>query len=401
MNKIITFFILCVLSISVNAFDYRFDGYLTVGAGTTSANGSQHYLGFLYDEQIDLDYNSLLGLQGIVKFNDKFSFVSQFLAGGEDNWDVDRESWKLFYLNYEITPGLSIKAGRFLNDVFFLSRYKAVGYAYPWIRPPRELYALAAFDDISGIGVQYNYNNFESVNLILHSSYTKDSRDSMGFKFSTESKILNLSVANKDDTLEARFGFSTTTGSHNKRELYGEYYSEILVRMGFPAFLADSTAQTIVAEDWFDSANTSIEFYSLGLRYEDHNILVLAEYAFNEIAEDNGPSSESYYLTLGYQVNKFQPHITYSRHSWTDMYDKYFSAENPANVPYEALVNTVYNLAYGYEQKRIIYGLRYDPMRNLALKAEIHKIYANGGRGYFPLPMDREYLYMLSLNYVF
>lgn len=398
MKKIL---MLCLLLPAfASAFDYRFDGYLTIGAGNTSANGVQNYLGHFYDEKIDLDYNSLIGLQGIVQFNDRFSLVSQLLLAGEDNWDVDQESWKLFYLNYQVTPGLSLKAGRFLNDVFFLSRYKAVGYAYPWIRPPRELYALAAFDDITGIGFQYNYNDFESMNLTLHSSYTKDSRDSMGFKFSTDSKIINLSVSNKNDTLEARFGYSTTTGSHNKRDLYGEYYSDILVRMGFPAFLANSAAQTIVAEDWFDSENTSIEFYSLGLRYEDHDFLVLAEYAFNDV-EDNSPSSESYYLTLGYQLDKFQPHITYSRHSWTDMYDKYFVAQNPVNTAYEPLVNTVYNLAYGYEQKRIIYGLRYDPIDKLAIKAEIHKIYANGGRGYFPLPMNREYLYMLSLNYVF
>ncbi|THB66968.1 MAG: hypothetical protein D6B27_05530 [Gammaproteobacteria bacterium] len=391
----------CIYSADLMAInvDSRLNGYFTIGAATTSANDPQKYLAIISDEKIDLDYNSLLGLQGVLKVND-FSLISQIVVSGEDDWDVNEESWKWFYLNYDFNDKYSVKVGRFLNDVFFMSRYKYVGYAYPWIRPPRELYSQAAYDDITGIGFQYD-DCFESFNITLHAAYTSDNRDVGLLNWKKKEKIINVSITDKDDTLELRLGYSRSKGSYNKREVLEPYYSDILVRMGYPRFLADMAANTIVSEDWFDADNIKSQFYSIGFRYEDHNILILGEYAENKTT-DMSPSPSGYYITFGYQFDKIQPHITFSQGDHKDMYDKYFKAKNPVNEGFnELLVNTVYNLGYGFEQKRITYGLRYDPIRNLAVKAEIHKIYANGGRGYFTLPMDREYLYMLAVTYMF
>ena len=55
------------------------------------------------------------------------------------------------YLNYKFNEQVSIKAGRILVPVYLLSQYVDVAYAYPWIKPPQEIYGGVPFPSSNGV----------------------------------------------------------------------------------------------------------------------------------------------------------------------------------------------------------------------------------------------------------
>ena len=68
------------------------------------------------------------------------SIVAQLLARARSaNFNAIVE-WA--YVDYEFTDWLSLRAGKIKQPVYLVNDYVEVGYAYPWIRPPVEVYYL-------------------------------------------------------------------------------------------------------------------------------------------------------------------------------------------------------------------------------------------------------------------
>ena len=139
--------ILTVLA-SSSAQAIQFDGFMTVGAtkivDIEDADKGNIYIGGLGDRGIsdDLSFerDTRFGIQISSDITENMSVVAQILGKGEDsNFNAIIE-WA--YVDYDISDIASIHAGKIKQPVYLVNDYVEVGYAYPWIRPPQEVYLL-------------------------------------------------------------------------------------------------------------------------------------------------------------------------------------------------------------------------------------------------------------------
>ena len=152
LRKISTFGIAMLASASAHAI--QFDGFFTVGAAIHDddtnkdnplANGAENrYIGSLGDrgitEDLTFETDTRFGLQISSEVSENMKVVAQLLGRGTNsNFDAIVE-WA--YADWEFTDWLSLRAGKIKQPVYLVNDYVEVGFAYPWIRPPVEVYYL-------------------------------------------------------------------------------------------------------------------------------------------------------------------------------------------------------------------------------------------------------------------
>jgi hypothetical protein len=111
--------------------------------------------------------------------------------------------------------------------------------------------------------------------------------------------------------------------------------------------------------------NTHTYFSSVGFEYDNGNFMLMGENAQVSIATDWFPTTQSSYLTAGYYIGDWMPHITWAR-AEDDGYDD-TSGNN----------RILYNQSKVH-QKSWTFGVRGDVASNLALKAEVTRYYDLG-----------------------
>ena len=133
---------------------FKINGFLSAGLAYSDSH--------VPIESIDLDndYNfapeAVLGLQLEFNLDEKSKVVTQLIGRGKFDFDIIAE-WA--YFAYKLTPALTLRAGRVRIPLFLLSDYLEVGYAYPWVRPPSEVYDVAElFSSQDGMDVLYNFS---------------------------------------------------------------------------------------------------------------------------------------------------------------------------------------------------------------------------------------------------
>lgn len=123
--------------------DIQFNGFLSSIASYTT---EREVLGYEYKE-VTLAPDSRFGLQIRADLSDRVSATGQMVARSQDGF-ATQMSWA--YLSYQAGRDTQFRMGRFRAPFFLYSDQQEVGYAYPWISPPLEVYALQ-FDSVEGI----------------------------------------------------------------------------------------------------------------------------------------------------------------------------------------------------------------------------------------------------------
>ena len=151
-------------------------GFFSAGGGVTfdtpklprnenmiaDQSGRNHYLNTVseYHKTVSPSLRSLssrfnahtknrIGMQFYKRLSDDISFTTQLLATGEDsNFDFNA---KWGFLSWQAQPNFTVRAGRLVIPLFMLSEYIEVGYAYPWVSPPMEMYSGVPLDSWSGM----------------------------------------------------------------------------------------------------------------------------------------------------------------------------------------------------------------------------------------------------------
>ena len=276
---------------SSSAWAIQFDGFLTAG-GAVSDEATTGYLGTINDE-ISFETDSRFGLQITSEIAEDTTVVAQILgAGANGNFDAIVE-WA--YVDYEFTDNLSLRAGKIKEPVFLISDYVEVGYAYPWIRPPAEVYSNNPLNTVNGMELFLQYpvgQNTLSLQAYLGSN-SEDIPNTGGFgqfeainisgvdvKFSGRGYVVHASTLQTDVNTQG----SLTTG------------------------IGGGVMATVDL-----NATGEAELTSFGFNLDMANVVVYAEAQEREIR--GGVSAlfadqESSYVTVGYRMGKWLPHVT-------------------------------------------------------------------------------------------
>ncbi|HET8706212.1 MAG TPA: hypothetical protein VFM46_07925, partial [Pseudomonadales bacterium] len=127
----------------------KVNGFLTAAAQQSDEKNTVYNPGYavLTEDQIGTggvrgDHvtvapGSVAGLQFDYRLNPKATLTAQYVARGSEGWNLEAE-WA--YVNYSFRPDVSMKAGRLRSAFFMFSESQEVGFSYPWVKPPIELY---------------------------------------------------------------------------------------------------------------------------------------------------------------------------------------------------------------------------------------------------------------------
>lgn len=117
------------------------------------------------------DFN-ILGLRMDSQLQNNLSFAAQMTAAGDTDYKPEFE-W--IYLQYKLMKYLDVRIGRGRVPLFMYSDYLDVGYAYPWIKPPRPVYEDAVFRTFEGVSLHYNHPiGMVSSNIIIYAGKTEE-----------------------------------------------------------------------------------------------------------------------------------------------------------------------------------------------------------------------------------
>lgn len=326
------------------------------------------------------------GVQMSFQVNKSSSVVTQIVARGSEDFNANME-WA--YFKHEFSHSLSAKIGRIRGPYYMLSEYLDVGYAVPWAQMPGETYSLlSSFANIDGADLTWStdigWNTLE-----VKGFYGQTSDENFIFK-----DIIGVSATYTTDTWSIRLASATaglTFGS-------GEQGA------------TTSSAQQLLEGSTSVGTQDGM-FTSLGFRYDPGDILVLAEYTtatVDSITEDQ----DSMFVTLGYRIGHWMPHVTYGMHESTDNSDR----DLPAGVPASTVVNVDGDTAGEVQalvransesdSTRIGLGVRYDWAAGTALKIQYDIVEANSAglfepSGYLASTPDSTNILTISIDTVF
>lgn len=136
------------------AVEFEFSGFASAIVGKTSGSCTESGLvtdysgqctrfvadwahAGVYDERASFRPESKIGLQGTARLAPGLSATAQVVARILEHPSADLE-WA--YVTYTPSPAWTIQAGRKRVPLFFYSDFQDVGYAYPWVRVPPDVY---------------------------------------------------------------------------------------------------------------------------------------------------------------------------------------------------------------------------------------------------------------------
>lgn len=267
------------------------------------------------------------GLNINAQMSDRLSIASQLHATrAEDSYTVALD-WAFVSLN--LSDNLDLRAGKLKFPGGLVGEYVDVGHLYPWIRPPREMYA----EDLGAS--QATHESYAGVSLLAsHNAgdmtYTADI---FGGELAEENVL--------------RTGFVGITLAAN--------WDDKVV------FRATTNTSTMATDGAMLAMNgRDHEIVQLGLKVDWNNVVVYSEWADVDMGDFKFGEAETSYLTFGYRIGNIMPHITYSQLEKAQKTSGGMIMMGRPVLPYEQATTTL--------------GLRWDFMQDIALKVEVSQI---------------------------
>lgn len=299
------------------------------------------------NDQFNFNPYTLAGIQFELDMSDTLSFITQLIARGTDNYDI-RANWA--YLRYRPNENWNIQVGRVRIPTFLLSEYIDVGYAYPWITPPTEVYGLLPIPNVSGGQVIFSKEihgfDLEITPFVGTSDFDMDIKG-INVPFEVRN-LFGAEVSIGNDIITIR-------GSVLHTQLTAPYFPLLLPTPPFPA----GTIFPSVRRE-------STIFWGVGLQLNWHDIAVLSEYTQRRI-HGYMPDSNAWYAMIGYHIGPVMPNLTYSQARTVDKAKRGVVTGVPFN---DALLAATLN----NDQHTWEFGIRYDVTSSVALKASYQRV---------------------------
>lgn len=278
--------LLALLVSSPVASETSFNGFGSLFVGKVT-EGNEFLADYpkigIYDEDWSISPDSTLGAQFVSSFTNELSLVTQVVVFGASDFGADVD-W--LYLNYQMTPELSLQLGRKRLPLYYYSDYFDLGYAYNWIRPPADLYT-------------WQINNYNGISLVFETSLSE-----------FDAKI-NLYYGNEksddNDLLGLLYGVPVDERWKNMVGIVGTVSNEwVDVRISYMQGLVDRYINGVI--DVYDSEQ---EFLGFSVNLTLGELQILSEIN-NYKRPDNQIDINSHMLSFAYQIDNFTPHITRS-----------------------------------------------------------------------------------------
>lgn len=326
-----------------------------------------------YSRQWDHNLDSRLGAQLSATIDPQWSAVLQVVS--EQRLDhTYRPIVEWANIKYQLTPDLSLRIGRIALPMFVAADYRKVGYAYPWVRPPVEVYGAIPLTNSDGVDATYRWNRDGLKNV------TQLVFGRTHLRLPGGGSIEARKMAGLTDTVE--YGAASARISLITNDLTVDVLHDLFdgLRQFGPQGIA--LAEHYGVEHKRDNA------VSIGVSYDPGNWFVMGEVGRMTTNSFLGTST-GVYASAGYRVGAFTPYIGYARVRLnTNSYEPGLNLAGlpPAMAGAGAGLNVYLNamLASIPAQRTVSAGARWDCMTDVALKVQFDRVTPQGGsRGTF------------------
>lgn len=331
-----------------------------------------------FEDSLDLNAISSLGIQADISLHDDFDFVTQFIYRGQKKITLDN-TLSLGFLRYKPAPDWELRAGRTQLDLYLLTEYRDIGFAYPWAKVPTEVYGLLPYRSLDGTDFTYLLSN----NGLDYRFKIFAGESSSTIALDDENVELAI-----DDVLGISFELSqfdwTFSLKHTQARTQNNISTMADIITGLqliPDVIWPDKATFI---DDFSLVNKKAHFSSLGLKYDFGNITLLSEFARLKSDSSVVSAVKSGYVSTTYNFDKGQFFYTFAI-AKSDP-SKFNDAVNiqrflPNQVEEIILAVNESFRVFSPNQQTHSLGVRYDFKDNIAIKLQVDQsnIDAQGG----------------------
>lgn len=355
----------------------------TLGQSRSSLDAPRYRTFGQNDYDLDRQWSGVLdqryGLQINLALNEQMALIGQGLVHRNS---LDETEWQTTwaYWRWQLDEHWETSLGRFRHPLFMITEEFDIGYAWPWVRPPVELYSLAG---------ESNYVDGGKLRW-----QTPVSDYTLGLTAFTGRLSLDRKPRIEIDTQLSGLEAHLTDGNLTLRASLVQADTQLdSPRVEGIVGLID-TQNPSVAEEYAVDDIDGQRYANLGLRYEDGRWLVMAEYVRLWLESRSLPDKQAYYLTLGHTFGDFTPYVTYARQEVVGSLSENRLSGRPA-FAVDALLAGSNSEQYSYSL-----GVRWDFYPGMALKGQVDQVYqkapALGLQG-APLPDGRDHFTVTSL----
>ncbi|MFC4698861.1 hypothetical protein ACFO4O_01630 [Glaciecola siphonariae] len=335
-------------TVEFSGFARLVGGYLNADEGAFNS----------YTDSFTLKEESLLGLRADWTVSDAFHIVGQAVVRANDEKGSDIQ-W--LYADYRPSNNLSFKLGRQRIPIFQFSEVIDVGFAYPWITLPLEIYNPFIFSEYDGLLASYEFSQRKFSGSF--DAYYGVYDDEIVFgRRKVDAKVDDL-MGVVGQVYYKQFNFRASHHRGRTKVFIDELaqFQNVLRALGF-----EDSAATL-------DVNNEVRYFQFSAGWENLDYFVKVELSRFDSAAYFAPTTNSFYVTAGYNFYPFTVHATIAQ-SDTD----YGDAPNEIPVGFDPQLDFLaqqYALALQSnplsDMQTFTLGLRYDIRSNLALKADI------------------------------
>lgn len=369
--------------------EFKFSGFGTLAAVNSDERNADYVStrfqpnGAGHTRSTDFGPETKLGGQVSAKFSDKVSGVLQVLS--QHQWD---NSYKPMVewanVKYQFNEAISVRAGRIALPSYLLSESRFVGYASPWAHAPSEVYSVLAVTSNDGVDMTWR-QGFGDANNTFQAFYGKGSsklptgeaksKATWGFNNSVEIGSLLVRAGYTNVNLDLQVGsLAPLFGGMNQ-------LAASAAAVPLPAF-QNSSAQALALAEKYRLDKMKLSAIVLGLNYDPGTWFVMSELvAFK--GDGFLSDSTSWYVTGGHRIGSWTPYATMaSTRAHVDEEAGITAAVGTPLATGAAGINAGVNATlrqFNGSQDSISAGVRWDAMRNVALKLQVERISLKDG----------------------
>lgn len=293
----------------------KLNGFISAAAARN--DGGNESLGGIGSD-LNTNADSIMGLQISFRATEALSLTTQFVSRGLELHDT-KTQWT--YIGYHLSQFDLIQAGRFRVPFYLLSEYLDVGFAYPWVRPPIEVYNVPT-DTIEGFEWTH-IDNFAGWDSQISAYFGNDILQERQYSYVdvTLDNVWGVALQMNKEEWTMRLAYHST--QINITHVYpggptGQL-TDAFQQVNAAAKLINSISpQYNLRTDYeLQMKNVLGKYISSAVQYDDFTWLVMAEWNHLDISPSIQPGGDSGYILVGRHFDKWLPNFTFAKY-YTD-----------------------------------------------------------------------------------
>jgi hypothetical protein len=235
----------------------------------------------------------------------------------------------------ESVLGLQMTAGRRSLPMYYYSEFSEVGYAYPWIRPPSNLYWWQV-TQFNGIHASYDFSTVDysnSITVFYGNEYSTNNKEMLYYAKLGSRQLNNLPIVNVEENWTDIIGFNIN--------IIGDIFDARLVYFRNDRERIDTNTAGDKAVR-ASASGFSHEFFGIGGNVNIDNLTIIYDANYVKYDDTVGTVFPTYLISAVYNVDQYQPYVTYSK---ADHWQTESVNEKNYEEHYIASVGLRYNLS--------------------------------------------------------